>query len=197
MPALPHPQQLAALGAVLCLYRMQRGGELSGWQQAQSASCERVLDSEGLRESVRFHDRDGRCCWQLFLLPDTDFLAWEQMVAHLPAARTTDAGSISERLWRRVANRLGGPGWQVNVLRFHALAAGPGFAGRSLLAASLPKLSNCGADMARRIARAAGIDCNDVLDDCCCRQSPIHSTLPPDHDACWPMTPAFNTRLHA
>ena len=34
MPALPHPQQLAALGAVLCLYRMQRGGELSGWQQA-------------------------------------------------------------------------------------------------------------------------------------------------------------------
>ena len=95
MPALPHPQQLAALGAVLCLYRMQRGGELSGWQQAQSASCEHVLDSEGLRESVRFHDRDGRCCWQLFLLPDTDFLAWEQMAAQLPAVRAAFTGGTA------------------------------------------------------------------------------------------------------
>ena len=48
--------------------------------------------------------------------------------------------------------------WRANVLRFHAPPAGPGFAGQSLLAASLPRLSTCGADVGRRIVRREGID---------------------------------------
>ena len=198
MPALPHPQQLAALGAVLCMYRAQGGGELAGWSQAVRATSDSALDSEGLRESRRFFDRDGRCCWQLFLLPDTDFLAWEQTSALLSDARAAVAApGIAERLWQRLANRLGHAGWQANVLRFHALAAGPGFAGMSLLAASLPRLSNCGADVARRIVRNAGIECDDLLDDCCCRQASIHATIPADGDTGWPWPPGFNTRTHA
>lgn len=198
MPALPHPQQLAALGAVLCLYRAQAGGELAGWSQAVRAASDSALDSDGLCESVQFFDRDGCCCWRLFLLPDTDFLAWEHMAAVLPDARAADAGlGIAERLWRRMANRLAGAGWQANVLRFHALAAGPGFAGMSLLAASLPRLSACGADVARRIVHGAGLECDDLLDDCCCRQASIHPTMPADGDTGWPWPPGFNTRTHA
>ena len=198
MPALPHPQQLAALGAVLCMYRAQGGGELSGWSQAVHAACETALDSEGLCEGVRFFDGEGRCCWQLFLLPDTDFLAWERMAAVLPDGRDAETWpGIAERLWRRVATRLGHAGWQANVLRFHALAAGPGFAGMSLLVASLPRLSHCGAGVARRIARGAGIECDDLLDDCCCRQTSIHATRPADVDGGSPWPPGFNTRTHA
>ena len=198
MLALPHPQQLAALGAVLCLYRPQAGGELAGWSQALRAVSDSALDSDGLCESVQFFDHEGRCCWRLYLLPDTDFLAWEDLAACLPQARAAESGlTIAERLWRRVANRLVSPGWQANVLRFHALAAGPGFAGMSLLAASLPRLSACGADSARRIARGTGIECDALFDDCCCRQTSIHSTLPADSDAGWPWLPAFNTRTHA
>ena len=198
MPLLPHPQQLAALGAVLCLYRTQASGELAGWSQAVVASSDSALDSDGLRESVQFHDRDGRCCWQLFLLPDTDFLAWEQMTARLPDARGPEKeAGLAERLWRRVANRLGGESWQANVLRFHALAAGPGFAGMSLLAASLPRLSACGAGAARCIARGAGIECDELFDDCCCRQASIHSPQPAEDAAGWAWPLGFNSRTHA
>lgn len=195
---LPHPQQLAALGAVLCLYRAQSGGELAGWAQAVSATCDRALDSDGLRESVQFFDAGGRCCWQLHLLPDTDFLSWDLLAAGLPREREVGAGaSLAERLWWRVASRFGDQDWQANVVRFHALPAGPGFAGMSLLAASLPRLSPCGAEMARRIVRHAGVDCGSLLDDCCCRQAATTITAPDarDGDASWHS--AFNTRTLA
>ena len=71
---LPHPHELAALGAVLCLYRIQAGSELDGWSQAARVSSDSALDSDGLCESLQFFDRDGLCCWRLYLLPDTDFL---------------------------------------------------------------------------------------------------------------------------
>lgn len=97
--ALPLPSGLSALDAVLCLYRAQQGGELAGWSQAVHACTCSGLDSEGLREQVVFFDRDGRCCWRLCLLPDTDFLAWEEMSARLPAATLAPrSGGIGERL---------------------------------------------------------------------------------------------------
>jgi len=195
---LPHPQQLAALGAVLCLYRAHSGGGLVGWTQAVRATRDCALDSDGLRESMHFFDAGGRCCWQLHLLPDTDFLAWDLLAAGLPCGCELDAGSsLAERLWRRVASRFGDPDWQANVVRFHALPAGPGFAGMSLLAASLPRLSPCGGEMARRIIRHAGVECDGLLDDCCCRQAATPSTVP-DARACdlsWRY--AFNTRTYA
>jgi hypothetical protein len=178
---LPHPHELAALGAVLCLYRIQAGSELDGWSQAVRVSSDSTLDSDGLCESLQFFDRDGVCCWRLYLLPDTDFLAWERLLAGMPAQpRQPGHGvGIRERLWRRVARHLGGPVWRANVLRFHAPSAGPGFSGQSLLAASLPRLSACGADVGRRIVCREGVDDAGMIDDCCCRQAAIHAAMIP------------------
>lgn len=177
---LPHPHEFAALGAALCLYRTHAGSELDGWSQAVRVSSSSTLDSDGLCESLQFFDRDGVCCWRLYLLPDTDFLAWERLLAGLPVQHPPEhAPSIRERLWRRVARRLGGPAWRANVLRFHAPPAGPGFAGQSLLAASLPRLSACGAQVARRIVRREGVDDAGLIEDPCCRHATRHAAMAP------------------
>jgi len=155
--AMPLPSGLAALGAVLCLYRAQHGGELAGWSRAVRATACSDLDSDGLREQVMFFDRDDRCCWRLYLLPDSDFMAWEDMVAGLPRAAPAAAvqEGIGERLWRGLAGRLG-ERWQAAPLRLHALAAAR-CAGEPLpggdLAASLAVLSPLGDATARSIAR--------------------------------------------
>ncbi|MEG2942212.1 MAG: Hemin transport protein [Thermomonas sp.] len=195
---LPHPHELAALGAVLCLYRIHAGSELDGWSQAVRVSSDSALDSDGLCESLQFFDREGDCCWRLYLLPDSDFLAWERLLAALPRHRSKDAGlNLRERLWRRVARHLGGPAWRANVLRFHAPPAGPGFAGQSLLAASLPPLSACGAEVGRRIVRREGIDDAGLIDECCCRQAARHAaSAPATNDITGPSV-GFNTRTWA
>lgn len=122
-PGMPHPGQLAALGIVLCLYRPALGAELEGWRRACAMAACQQLDSDGLRERLVFFDAYGHCCWQLCLLPDSDFLAWDRLLAGVPAL--VDAGGgVAERLWRRLASRLrGGDGWQGKVLRLRA--AGP------------------------------------------------------------------------
>lgn len=63
--ALPRPQQLAALGTVLCLYRPALGNELDGWQHAVDAAACRQVDSDGVRESIWFFDAEGHCCWRI------------------------------------------------------------------------------------------------------------------------------------
>ena len=164
--ALPLPSELSALGAGLCLYRAQQGGELAGWSQAVHACTCSGLDSEGLREQVVFFDRDDRCCWRLCLLPDTDFLAWEEMSARLPAATLAPrSGGIGERLWRGLAGRLQGERWQASILRLHALAGvrpGGGSERGTVLAASLAAVSPLGAATARRIVREEGIDAEAI-----------------------------------
>lgn len=159
--ALPQPRQLAALGAVLCLYRVQQGAALAGWMRAVRAESSAGLDSDGLRESLWFHDSDGRNCWRLYLLPDSDFLAWQQLSQTLPMRVEQDSGSgLCQRLWRRVADHLRGDSWCACVLRLHALhvMAGVGTASQPLLAASLVPLSELGTAAVGRIARAEGVD---------------------------------------
>lgn len=171
MQALPQPHQLAALGAVLCLFRPRAGGELGGWAQAVRAAWRSTIDSDGIGESVVFFDAHDRPCWQLHLLPDTDFLAWDRLWRRLPPHRAGDAGgSLAERLWRRFAER---GGWELDAIRLHALPASPGFSSLRMLAASPAPLSPVGADAARRIARSEGVDARRLIDDCCCR-----ATLP-------------------
>ena len=108
-PVLPRPWQLAELGSVLCLYRPQRGGELAGWTQAVRAESATGMDSDGLQESLSFFDATGQCCWRLFLLPDSDFLAWDLLASQFPS-RCEEAAvqGVADRLWRRLAGRLGG-----------------------------------------------------------------------------------------
>ncbi|WP_258223403.1 Hemin transport protein, partial [Stenotrophomonas sp. HMWF023] len=122
--AWPAPEQLAALGTVLCLYHAD-GNELGGWRQAVSVHACQGVDSEGLRESLCFLDARGRCVWRLYLLPDSDFLAWDRLVATLPPGPSHDAdGSVGERLWRRLAGHLGGQRWRLCTLRLHAADEG-------------------------------------------------------------------------
>jgi hypothetical protein len=180
--ALPTPNALAALGTVLCVYRSRRGdglgGELGGWQQAVRAETWCGIDSDGWQECLQFRDRDGDCCWRLYLLPDSDFLAWERIQQALPrvdaplgACRDCgpphDDDGVAGRLWRRLSHRLAGERWQVSALRLHALpvsrATRP--ACRVALAASLATVSSLGADMLQRIARWEDIDLGGAFDD--------------------------------
>lgn len=156
-PALPEPRQLAALGAVLCLSRARLGHPLAGWTPAVCAEVVCNCDSDGLRESISFLDRDGRCCWRIYLLPDSDFLAWEELSSRLPVRADRGHTGIAERLLSRLANRLNGGHWQASTLRLHALPCGTN---GTALAASLAPLSELGFAIARRIARDEG-----VLDD--------------------------------
>ena len=173
----PQPRQLAALGTVLCLYRPQHGSELSGWAQAVRVEARIGVESDGLRESLVFFDREGRCCWHLWLLPDSDFVAWDRLAASLPN-RDTDASQagIGERLWQRLARRLTGESWRACALRLHAL---PQPLAAPLLAASLAPLSVLGATTARDIARAEGAEMEHLSDDCCCAQAAFASMHSP------------------
>ncbi len=147
---LPAPTALAGLGTVLCLYRPERGGELAGWGRAEAAESRVRMDSEGVIESLRFRDAAGDCCWRLYLLPESDFLAWDRLQSRLPAADESEPRQcIADRLWRRLAGNLRGDAWHVCPLRLHAVAQ----AGRACLAASAAPLSAPGAELARRIAR--------------------------------------------
>ncbi|KAF1686186.1 Hemin transport protein [Pseudoxanthomonas broegbernensis] len=176
--ALPQPRQLAELGTVLCMYRPQRGSELAGWTQAVRAECRTGMDSDGPYESLRFFDCHGRCCWRLFLLPDSDFLAWDILVAQLPARAEEEGaqGGVTERLWRRLAGRLGGGDWRLCALRLHAL---PQSGWTAALAASPAPVSAVGVAIARRIARQEGAVGEVRLDDCCCAGAAVATGLSP------------------
>ncbi|MCD9032676.1 Hemin transport protein [Luteimonas sp. Y-2-2-4F] len=166
-PALPQPWQLAALGTVLCLYRA-RGAELDGWRRAARVEVCSALHADALYESLQFHDRDGQGCWRLFLLPDTDFLAWEALARTLPVAQAA-GGGIAERLWRRLAHGVSGAAWRCSVLRLSLSPEDEGGAGR--LTASLATLSALGAEVAQRIVQSEGVEGAARIDECCCERS--------------------------
>ena len=170
---LPQPQQLASLGTLLCLFRPQHGSELSGWTQAVRAETCAGMDSDGLRESVSFFAADGRCCWRLYLLPESDFLAWDRLQDKLPCGGEPESASaLADRLWRRLAGRLFGEGWRASVVRLHALTEG---GARPVLASSLASVSSFGLSVARRIAQAEGAEGEVSVDDCCCARSALHA----------------------
>lgn len=171
--ALPQPRQLAALGTVLCLYRPQQGSELAGWNQAVRARIQVGVESDGLRESLLFFDRDDNCCWRLCLLPDSDFLAWDQLGTQLPSIHAAgNAGrGVGERLWQRLARRLTGEQWRACPVRLHAM---PQAAASPVLAASLTTVSVLGAATTREIVRAEGAELA-AWDDCCCAQAALRS----------------------
>lgn len=168
--SVPLPQQLAALGTVLCLYRPHQRNGLAGWVQAVRVEARTGMDSDGLRESLVFFDAQDRCCWRLYLLPDSDFLAWDRLLASLFCHEEVEPSSgVGERLWRRLAGRLRGEQWQARIVHLRSFAA-------TLSAASLlarqPAVSSLGADIARRIAQAEGASIVARADDCCCASVP-------------------------
>lgn len=191
--SLPGPQQLAQLGTVLCLYRQQAGGELAGWSQSVRAEAGVEIDSDGMCESLQFYDRADRCCWRLYLLPDSDFLAWERLSGRLPLHADPMASiGIGERLLRRLS---GGSGhWAGSILRLHALGGpGSGFAPAAVLAASLARASGLGTAEAIRIVRSQGADDSGLVDGCCCERAARAVCAAGDADAYAPIR--FNRHL--
>lgn len=180
--ALPPAAQLAALGPVLCAHRASEA-PLLGWMRATRAVAACGIDSDGLQEALLFFDAEGRCCWRLHLLPDSDFLAWDALCATLPAlALVPDASGLGDSLWQRLAGRLRGARWRCSALRLHAVAV-PG-APRAL-ALSGGTLTPTGLNAAQRIARLLDAEDAALRDDCCCLRAaraaaPPQATPPSD-----------------
>ncbi|MDR6991577.1 Hemin transport protein [Luteimonas sp. 3794] len=179
---VPTPSQLAALGTVLCLHRPGAARELGGWSSARRAEAHAGLDLDGMHESLRFFDADEACCWQLHLLPDSDFLAWERLAGHLPRCSEIAPGGIGDRLWRSLAQRIRGELWEASVLRFQSVPGAPE-AGGPMLVASPGTLSPLGIACARRIVRGHGIAPSSSLDDCGCPRAAAAAGRPAPSEA--------------
>jgi hypothetical protein len=147
---LPAPAELAALGAVLCVHP----GELPIAPQARAAivraELQASVDMTGVREAIAFLDADGQCRGRLYLLPDTDFLAWEALAARLPQRALERPAPDATALCLRLRARLSCPRRQAVALRLRAIAHGGGW---TVQAAATP-LSALGLDLAHAIARA-------------------------------------------
>ena len=94
---------------------------LQSLARCDSASAHRQVTSHGPREWIAFHDMGGEPSAKLFLLPDTDYLAWDEMI---------DATGLAPSLVEEAARwypqaaclrslflRLGAP-WQAQALTF-------------------------------------------------------------------------------
>ncbi len=140
---------LAGVGPLLCLYP-SRGGELSAWRSATAVCAESCVDTDGVRESLRFLDAGGRSCLRLFLLPDSDYGAWESVRARLPCVAGESRSRVCAActLYRLCTGECG---WQASLLR---VMPGAGERGASLGWAAV---SEIGRGLARRIALAEGV----------------------------------------
>ena len=163
--AMPTPAQLASLGPVLCLSRVQPGGALAGWAQAARSEVACDVEREGPCEAIHFVDARERPCWRLYLLPDSDFLAWDALIAGLRRR--------ADRTWHaarghRLERRLHAERWSATVLCLrttwsHADAG-------TALAADRSSISSLGMSIALRIARTEGIELDAPHNtDCCCQ----------------------------
>jgi len=183
---LPDAAQLAALGSVLCLYR-RLDAPLARWRCAGHAEAHACVDAGGAREWISVHDAvqacgsvdagggDRRCArapdedddrLRLYLLPDTDFLAWERMVAALDAAPesiatarattacATTAASLHARLLARIACSARRTRWLAMPLRLHVEPDAQGWRLTAIPAA----LSPLGRRVACCIARSEGAE---------------------------------------
>ena len=160
---LPDAGQLAALGSVLCLYRYDDTPP-ARWWAAGRALMHACVDATGAREWVSVHGASGHDAragqdgadddrLRFYLLPDTDFLAWERMTATLASATTQRAAvqSLHARMLARVAARAR---WQALPLR---LQAQPGASGWRLTALPVD-LSTLGRRVAETIACCEGAE---------------------------------------
>ncbi|MGQ0799889.1 MAG: Hemin transport protein [Pseudomarimonas sp.] len=145
------PQTLAQLGPMLCLYPAVDDNPLIGWEIAQRGAYCAGIDSDGPHESLLFFAGDGRPCWQLCLLPETDFLRWEHLSAAMPTRADWLPGTGLRLAPKHpVARVIGSPLWRACPLQLHAISTGTS---GQRLAAACANLSLAGV---REVARLAG-----------------------------------------
>jgi putative heme degradation protein len=118
------PDLLAAVGPMLCLYRHADVSPLQGWASSVKVTSCVGVDIGGLREALHFYNRENQLCWQLFLLPDSDFYNWSQLQERLPTELKTAIHTKtyqSQPLISACASRAIKPLWLACPLRIHAL----------------------------------------------------------------------------
>lgn len=127
---------LPRLGSVLWIYRGRRKTSamlgkqhatltaqhpaLLAFARCTAARLQVVVTSQGPRECVTFVDRDGEIQAKMFLLPDTDYLAWDGMLStrEYPAEQAdTDQWQAPLRYLCAALARLGSR-WHAMPVRF-------------------------------------------------------------------------------
>lgn len=116
-----------------------------------------AVTPHGPREWLCFRDDAGDAQGKLFLLPDTDYLAWDEMAAAsrlAPVATAPQRWQAHGAFLRGALSRLGG-GWRARLLTFD-LRRLPWL--RTLSARPPLRISLLGLELARAIARAEGAE---------------------------------------
>jgi putative heme degradation protein len=129
------------------------------------ATAHTQVTPHGPREWLSFRDAGGNAQAKLFVLPDTDYLAWDEMTAasDLAPAMAEPLRWHAHAAFLRSAFARLGSNWQARLLTFdhrrlpwlHTLGAQPPL-----------RISLLGLDLARAIARSEGAELT----------SPLHAT---------------------
>lgn len=120
--------------------------ELLGMVCARRLVASVLVDSHGPRESLHFLGAGGWPLASIWLLPDSDFLAWERLLEHLPDTPTADVA-----WWQELPHHA--PRGCARVRRFSSTRLGD----HALIdAAPAAHLSHIGRERARQIAAVAG-----------------------------------------
>jgi hypothetical protein len=116
-----------------------------------------AVTSFGPREWLCFRDAAGGAQGKMFLLPDTDYFAWDQMMAgsDLVSSPASTRGWHTHAAFMRCALARIGSGWRARLLRFD-LQRLPWL--RTLGACAPLRISLIGLELARSIARAEGAE---------------------------------------
>src|SRR5690606_37011366 len=147
-------ESLSAIGPLLCLYPVSEPDVLSALAIASRLRVAVRIDALGPWECLDcFHD-DWPPCWRIYRLPDSDVLAWDQLVADCLGDDDDDHNpawpwNFDTAIERRVST----PVWRASPLRLQSSRADSGAA---RLAASPARLSPAGIDAMQRIARITG-----------------------------------------
>lgn len=166
---------LPRLGAVLWLERRERRPppsralvgprgivllehpSLAALAHCGAIAAHTAVTPHGPREWLSFRDAKGEVRAKLFLLPDTDYLAWDEMAAAARLAPVREDASAwhAHTAFLRGALARFGTAWRARVLRFEAGRL-PWL--RTLGAQPPLRLSLIGLELARAIARGEGAE---------------------------------------
>ena len=133
-------------------------GQLDALVAASRVTAHATVTSMGLREFLGFADAAGNTLARLYLLPDTDCLAWDEMTcacALEPEETSAKARWQAHGAFRRGAFARLGPARRARMARFE-LHGPPGM--RTLDARPPLRLSLVGIERARQIAREEGAE---------------------------------------
>lgn len=148
------PELLAALGPLLCLYRIDDPHALCGWSWAKSVQACIKINNDGPREALTFFDESCRACWQLYLLPDSDYLSWDRVLSCVRCELDTTQNSWLRQITvAPIARSIGNPIWRACALRFYAVQ---NMNNEQCLALAGVSLSYAGRKAAEAIAKSEG-----------------------------------------